>query len=161
MTRMSIRIYEDLLKRLVDELKEYFGDELISVILYGSFARGEAKKESDIDLLVICEDLPKEKLKRQDIFLRIEGGVERGIGDLPFISPILKTKEEAKVLSPLYLDMVEDAKILYDKDDFFKDILCDLRLKLDLLKARRVKVGKKWYWDLKPDYKFGEVIRIE
>jgi len=29
------------------------------------------------------------------------------------------------------------------------------------LKAERVRIGKRWYWRLKKDYKFGEVIRIE
>jgi hypothetical protein len=72
----------------------------------------------------------------------------------------MKTKEDAMNLSPLYLDMVTDAKILYDKDDFFKEILKKLKSELDLLNARKIQVGKKWYWDLKPDYIFGEVIKI-
>jgi hypothetical protein len=83
------------------------------------------------------------------------------LGFYPYLSPILKTKEDAKNLSPLYLDMVTDARILYDKDDFFKEILDKLKIKLNSLNARKIKVGKKWYWDLKPDYKPGEVINIE
>jgi len=55
---------------------------------------------------------------------------------------ILKTKEEAETLSPLYLDMIFDAKILYDKDSFFNAVLNDLKLKLEHLKAKRLKVGR-------------------
>jgi len=32
---------------------------------------------------------------------------------------------------------------------------------LDELDSQRVQLGKKWYWILKKDYKFWEVISIE
>jgi len=75
-------------------------------------------------------------------------------------SPIIKTSEEAMRLSPLYLDMVEDAIIAYDKDDFFTKVLERVRKRLEELGSKRVRMGRKWYWILKPDYRFGEVIRI-
>lgn len=162
-----ITIYETLLKKVIDGTMRFFGENLVSIVLYGSLARGEIKKDSDIDLLIVSENLPKERLKRQDIFMKMERGVDEEIkriyekwGIYPYISPILKTKEEANILSPLYLDMVTDARILYDKDDFFKKVLAKLRLELELLNAKKIKVGKKWYWDLKPDYKSGDVISI-
>lgn len=162
-----ITIYETLLKKVIDGTMRFFGEDLVSIVLYGSLARGEIKKDSDIDLLIVSENLPKERLKRQDIFMKMERGVDEEIkriyekwGIYPYISPILKTKEEANILSPLYLDMVTDARILYDKDDFFKKVLAKLRLELELLNAKKIKVGKKWYWDLKPDYKSGDVISI-
>jgi predicted nucleotidyltransferase len=58
-----VELYEELLKKTVDEMKRYFDKNLVSVVLYGSLARGDVKKDSDIDLLVIFEDLPKERLK--------------------------------------------------------------------------------------------------
>ncbi len=160
-------IYETLLKEILDEIRRYFDKNLVSVVLYGSLARGEVKKDSDIDLLIISENLPKERSRRQDMFMELEKESDEEIkriyekwGCYPYISPILKTREETRNLSPLYLDMVTDARILYDKDDFFKGILEKLRMELDSLNAKKIKVGKKWYWDLKPDYKFGEVISI-
>lgn len=160
-------MYEKLLERLVEELKGYFKDDLVSVVLYGSLARGEAGRYSDIDLLLLCESLPDERLKRQDIFLEIEDKLENELEELyergyhPYLSPILKTRREAEKLSPLYLDMVHDALVLYDRDDFFKEVLERLRKRLESLRARKVRIGGKWYWDLKPDYKFGERIVIE
>jgi hypothetical protein len=35
-----------------------------------------------------------------------------------------------------------------------------LRKKLRQLGAQRKRMGKVWYWDLKPDYKPGEVIDL-
>ena len=73
----------------------------------------------------------------------------------------MKTREEAKLLSPLYLDMVDDAIIIFDKDSFFQNILETLRTRLSKLGAKKKKIGDKWYWDLKANYKFGEDIIIE
>ena len=46
-------------KRLIEEIKQRlvatYGDRLRGVVLYGSEARGEARPDSDIDLLVLLE----------------------------------------------------------------------------------------------------------
>ena len=51
--------------------------------------------------------------------------------------------------------------MLYDKDMFFETILERLRKMLKELGAKRIWVGDKWYWMLKPDIRFGEVVEIE
>ena len=56
--------------------------------------------------------------------------------------------------------MVEDAKILFDRDVFFGVVLERLRKRLKELGARRIWRGNVWYWDLKPDYKPGDVIEL-
>ncbi len=65
------------------------------------------------------------------------------------ISPIIKTRSEASVTTQLYLDMVDDAIIIYDKENFIKEILLQLREKLSVLEAEKVKLGRRWYWRLK------------
>jgi lipid A disaccharide synthetase len=57
--------------------------------------------------------------------------------------------------------MVYDAVILYDKDGFFESVLDRLRARLNELGAQRIVVGRNWYWRLKRDFRFGEVIEIE
>jgi len=150
--------YMMLADKLVKHLLKFFGDRLVSVIVYGSVGRGEASEESDIDLLVVVRDLPKSRFERQRIFSRIEEEIGR---DSAKFSPILKTPEEASRITPLYLDLVEDSIILYDRDDFMKKVLDRLRRRLEELGARRIWRGKSWYWILKPDLKFGEVLEIE
>jgi len=76
------------------------------------------------------------------------------------LSPVLKTPEEAEKFSPLYLDMVYDAVILYDRNYFFTGILQKLRDRLKELGAERVRMGKKWYWVLKKDSRFGETVEL-
>ena len=158
--------YKTLIERLIEALKRKYGDKFISLVVFGSVARGEARKDSDVDLLLVVDSIPKRRLERQREFMEVEKELEGYLNELfdqdYFIdfSPIIKTPEEAMRLSPLYLDMVEDAIIAYDKDDFFKKILERVRKRLEELGSKRVRMGKKWYWILKPDYRFGEVIRI-
>jgi len=159
--------YNSLLKKLLDVLKKRFGEALVSVVVYGSLARGEMRRDSDIDLLIVVDALPKSRLRRQELFEEAEALIESDLkklwaeGFYITFSPVMKTMEEARRLSPLYLDLVDDAVILFDQDDFFKGVLDRLRKKLNELGARRVKLGRRWYWILKDRYEFGEVITIE
>jgi len=158
--------YREVVRRLLEELLKVFGEKLVSVVVYGSVARGEARRDSDIDVLIVIEDLPKSRFERLSMYMKAEERLDDLLNKLldegyaVTISPILKTREEAMRVSPIYLDMVEDAIIVYDKEGFFEGILRRLRKKLKELGAERVWVGKKWYWRLKKDYKFGEVIEL-
>lgn len=51
-------------KNLVLKIKNYFANkpEIAAVYLYGSYARGEEKKNSDIDLAVLFEDNINDRL---------------------------------------------------------------------------------------------------
>jgi hypothetical protein len=56
--------------------------------------------------------------------------------------------------------MVEDALVLYDRNEFFAQELARLQKRLTQLGAKRVWKGNAWYWDLKPDYQPGEVFEL-
>src|SRR3972149_2568376 len=69
-------------------------------------------------------------------------GGRGGAGPAAPLSPILKTPEEAAAGSPLFLDMVEDAKILYDEGGFFAAVLARLRARLRQLGPARTRRGR-------------------
>lgn len=158
--------YSTLITNMLEIMKEEFKDDLISVIVYGSVARGDNRNDSDVDLLIIMKNLPKDSmLKRIRLFeTKVEDKLNLDkywkMGYYVSLSPVLKTPEEAEKFSPLYLDMVYDAVILYDRDYFFTRILEKLRARLQELGAERVRMGKKWYWVLKKDAKFGETVEL-
>ena len=156
--------YQKICDKHLDFLKMELGDNLVSIVLYGSVARGRPRDDSDIDLLIVCEDLPEGRFERSRIFIDIEDRVRKVLGinpmDFPYISTVLKTRKEAAYHSPLYLDMVEDAKILFDKGGFIQKVFSDIKKRLEELGAKRIWIGDKWYWDLKPDFKPGEVVEI-
>jgi len=159
-------------KPLIDHytklLKNLFGDKLVSVVVFGSVVRNEAKADSDIDVLIVAEDLPEDigsrykltsKLRRELRKSRVYRELmERNMPRL--ISEIILTPEEVSRHPPILLDITVEGKILYDKGGFLKRELEEIRKRLRELGARRVKGKRGWYWILKPDIKFGEVIEI-
>ena len=158
--------YNEIVLNLMESVKKYF--DLVSFAVYGSVARDESKKDSDVDILIVIENL-EDRYEAFKLFEKAETEkkVERLVEEAEkhdyriFFSPIIKSRDDASKISPLYLDMVEDAIILHDKGNFFEKVLGRLKKRLEELKAEKVIIGKKWYWKLKRDYKFGEVIEIE
>lgn len=152
--------------KFADLLKERFAGNLVSVILFGSVARNEAGRYSDIDLLVIFNELPAGHLSRTALVEPIEEALEKDIlslrreGICSSFNYSLKTREEARHIRPLYFDLTMDAVYLYDDDGFFKGVLEGLKSRLKRLGSVRRKVGSVRYWDLKPDFKYGEVFEI-
>ncbi|MGB9597304.1 MAG: nucleotidyltransferase domain-containing protein [Candidatus Poribacteria bacterium] len=57
---------KNILDQLYNRLKTIYKDRLSNVLLYGSYARGDADPESDIDVLVVLkgEVLPCEEINR-------------------------------------------------------------------------------------------------
>ena len=50
-------LLEDYMTRVIDGLRKRFGEHLVYVGLQGSYLRGEADEESDLDLMVVLDEL--------------------------------------------------------------------------------------------------------
>jgi hypothetical protein len=59
---------QDVARDVASDLRGLYGDRLTSVLLYGSWARGDAHPESDIDLLVVLDrvDSVWDELRRME-----------------------------------------------------------------------------------------------
>lgn len=135
---------------------------LRSLVLFGSVARGESTARSDVDLLVVADGFPRSLVERRRPLLAAwsRAQAEQGLPEVEW-SLVTKTPDEARFRSPLYLDLVEDAILLVDRGDFFRDVLDGLRERMRQLGSRRVFLEDgSWYWDLKPDFRFGEVVEL-
>ena len=138
------------------------GPRLVSIVLFGSVARGDATESSDVDLLVVAEGFPARLSARRQELLKLYAPV-REARQLPFIewNLVTKTPDEARVHSPLYLDMVEDGRLLFDRDGFFAGVLERMRARMRELGSQRVFLPDgSWYWDLQPGFRFGGEVRI-
>ena len=168
--KIGYSAYRALLNDFVNLVQQALGDQVVSIVLYRSVARGDAKANSDIDLLLICVDPPDNYHRRLDQVLRIQSRLEgeevykrmrERLGMEPFLSHLILSKEEADENRYIYLDMVQDAKILYDRDNFFAQRLEGVKKRLRELHSKRVWLEDgTWYWDLKPDLKPGEVFTL-
>lgn len=147
------------LARFVDGLRERLGDSLVSVVAYGSRVRGDAKPESDLDVLVVAEGLPKRALLRHDSVLPVARAASEDFAEA--LSYVLFTPEEASHVHPFYLGMLSGHLVLHDRDGFFAAVLARLRQRLDELGSKRLVDEDGYeYWDLKPDWKPGDVVEL-
>jgi predicted nucleotidyltransferase len=150
--------YRSLVNRLVELIKTEYGDDLVSVAVFGSIARGTARKDSDLDVLIIASRLPRSRRERVQRFLNVESKLDPVLeklldeGYAITVSPVILTADEAREIPPLFLDLTEDAVILYDKDNFLRELLTKLKEKLQEIGATRIWIGSKWYWKLKHGY---------
>ncbi len=111
-------------------------------------------------MLVVAAGFPQRFSERRRPLL---GEWARVRGDLPAVewNLVTKTPEEAREHSPLYLDMVEDGLLLFDRDGFFQSVLEAMRTRLKALGSRRVLLPDgSWYWDLRPGFRFGDVVEL-
>ncbi len=161
-----ISIYEELLENLLEACLNLYKDKFISLVAFGSVGRKTPRPDSDIDVLIVAEGLPKGRLQRVRDFDDVEASLspildkaaQRGVR--AELSPVFKTPDEVKQGSLLFLDIIHDKHFLYDRDGFMQNVLVLLESRLKELGANRIWSGNAWYWDLKPDYRPGEVFEI-
>jgi predicted nucleotidyltransferase len=105
------------LDEFVERLKEKYIDELEKIILFGGYARGVAGEESDIDVLVVVESLPREWERRMDDILDITTDIALTYGVK--ISPLLLSQDEfldnISSEALLFIDLTRGYKMLYNR----------------------------------------------
>ena len=107
--------------KIIEEMKKQFGAELVSVVLFGSQARGTADEHSDIDLVVIADGVPSDWRRQGDII----NGIVKSLDSIRSpVSIILKSPEVVKAslstVQPLLFGILKSYKVLYDREDFFE-----------------------------------------
>lgn len=81
----------DILLRFSRQVKKILGDKLSKIILYGSYARGDYRENSDIDIMVltILADEEIKQVKKNIYNLAYDFQMEYGVD----ISVIIKNEE--------------------------------------------------------------------
>lgn len=137
----------EYLRAAVEHLRAAFGDKLVGVALYGSRARGEARPDSDVDLLVIARDLPPDSRDRARVFYEALRGVS---AEFDF-SVYGRTPEEFEKYFPsVYLDMGLDAIVLYDTEGYLTRRLARIREIISQVGLVRERIADgEYFWDWK------------
>ena len=118
-------IHEQVLTEFVQKLRQEAGENLASVVLYGSAAEGEFHPEySDLNLLCVLRDTSFSALAK------IVEAVEwwrRKKHHPPLVVTVQELKDSADVFSIEFIDMKQRYRVLYGED-----VLRDLQVPMQL-----------------------------
>jgi predicted nucleotidyltransferase len=102
---------KDTLEKVQKGLVEKFRDNMRCLILYGSWAKGMAKKDSDVDLIAVFETMNKETGRAiNEIESRMEG--KRDITIVP-----TNLEDFRKERIPLFTVVKREGKVIYGDAD--------------------------------------------
>ena len=88
------------------------------VILFGSYARGDYTDQSDIDVLVVSDLLPKDP--REGFLMAFNLNYPKVIPTPMSTQVFLKKLEDE---STFILEAIEDGKIICGEEDFIKEVM--------------------------------------
>jgi|YelNatPaOPRAMG01_1025707.scaffolds.fasta_scaffold09399_8 predicted nucleotidyltransferase len=126
-------------------------DFITGIILFGSIARNEENEKSDIDLLILWENL-----KVEDSYSYIYKIFSKHFPykSLTIIDMEYSSFFNIKKATPLYLNIIWDGFIIYDKHGKLHDFISKIRKELKAKGFERKKIGKYYFWKLpKPGQK--------
>lgn len=152
-SRVRPRALHDVVRCVLSGLDGALGDRLLAVALFGSRARGTARPESDLDLLVVARGpWPFEERRRvESEVARACTGVVlrewRAHGSHPVPNLVILPPEELERGSSFLLDLAREAIPLYDRGGGLAKALGALALRAERLGVRRVELSAgRWYW---------------
>jgi len=131
------------LRKSSQTLSETFGEEFVGMILFGSWARGEARPDSDVDVLIAFRSIEGLEV-RSKAYKIIAEQVK-----LPITLVNIKLDDivgEEYELTPLMLNIFYDGIIVWDKNRVLEDLVRKGRLLIKEMKLIRYRV---------PDGKYG------
>ena len=107
------RNVDNEIQKFVEEVQQLLGERLKKIILYGSYARGDYNKNSDVDIMVLTdlsfEEIEEYRDKISDIAYDIE--LDTGI----ILSPIIKNIDKYNVrikFVPFYKNIQKEGIVL-------------------------------------------------
>lgn len=158
--------YANLILKIFFTLKENFGQDFLSLGVYGSIARNRANRNSDLDLFLIYRDFPLDLGKRLGLLIELEKKklIQDELNFLynkkyyPRISFYPRLVSELK-MNFFTIDIAFDMKIIYDKN-ILKRFLSDINKRIREQGIKRIYLDKeRYYLDL--NIKFREVFEFE
>ena len=109
---MSSRI-ESVINEFITEISKLIGERLKKVILYGSYARGDFSKNSDIDIMILTdfndEELVQKRMQIRELACDLE--LENDVVISPVVRNIDKYNARVNVI-PFYSNVQKEGVVL-------------------------------------------------
>ena len=108
------QIMKKLMEQYIVEIKKIYGTHLRKIILFGSYARGDFKSDSDVDIMILLDmsDLDLKAYSRQLSYMTYDFNLDNDLD----IKPIAKSEEHfRKWVSnyPFYANIHKEGVVLY------------------------------------------------
>jgi predicted nucleotidyltransferase len=133
---------EELVEKIKEELTAFFGAELASVVLYGSYAGGRESKYSDIDILVVVQRQFGDWRARRECEIRLRKRLYRTVGQ---VSPRIISTDilftTLRNFNPLLLNILKHGIPLLDDGTFAK-----LKMEFQRMLDSKIIEPKEDYW---------------
>ena len=127
-----------MIDSITKDIKALFGKNLVSIALFGSYAAGKQRNISDIDILVVADNLPSTRKERLSFILLIS---RKYLLQGKTLSIILRSRDEIRngfeYYNPLLLSIAENYKLLYDPERFFLTLMKDIKNKIAYKKIQK------------------------
>ena len=105
---------DEILEKVRNFSVERFGDKLVSVILYGSYARGDYEEDSDIDIMILVDMNATSLSRYQTEFSHFGSGVDLQYDVLTsFFLQDKNTFESWKNILPFYQNVIAEGVTAY------------------------------------------------
>lgn len=110
-----LQTIQNLIEQYVVEIQNIYGIHLRQIILFGSYARGDYRVDSDIDIMILLDmsDLESKKYSQRLSYMTYDFNLDNDID----IKPIVKSEEffmRWVVTYPFYASIQKEGIVLYE-----------------------------------------------
>lgn len=107
-------IMQSLIQQYIAEIKKIYGTHLRKVILYGSYARGDFKQNSDVDIMILLDmsDMDLKAYSQKLSYMTYDFNLDNDLD----IKPIAKSEDHFRkwiVNYPFYANIDKEVVVLY------------------------------------------------
>ena len=105
---------QSLIEQYISEIKKIYGSHLRTVILYGSYARGDFRTDSDVDIMILLDmsDIDLKAYSQKLSYMTYDFNLDNDLD----IKPIAKSEDHFKkwiAEYPFYANIHKEGVILY------------------------------------------------
>ncbi len=109
---------QSLMEQYITEVQKIYGLDLQEIILFGSYARGDYHKDSDVDIMILLgiSDLESKAYSQQLSYMTYDFNLDNDID----IKPIAKSQAHFNKWSenyPFYHNIRKEGIVLYGKSE--------------------------------------------
>ena len=111
---------QNIINKFLEEMTAILGDRIKKVILYGSYARGDYKKDSDIDIMILTDLTDDEIVKYRELIWNSTYDLE--LDNDVTISAVLKNIDKFDYwlnALPFYTNVNKEGIVLSEKLNIF------------------------------------------